>query len=341
VVFYIQVIFLSLLTFLIINFIGGLSSGFGYLSVSYLYKKDDAPAFNFIYKIFAPILLIFIYSILMYALKYDVLTNDIWMVVVGAWLIRITHTILWNRISLINWRALLLQAALSSWISYYLYSKFISKKSLFIPTIDNMANELWLIIVLYMYTLFNDYHSKSDDDAKGRKERYLVKRFSNLKGKYSELVEKLSLNKEIEILTYAIAIHENFNRPRIVRFFENIKGIVRPRGTYGIMQVKSDRPVTDLNSIEIGIRLLNDLYEKVSAITNQRKGQKEELKYREKYLESYILSCVTWNYNNSTEYSTEVMRLYREIELKYYTETKDKLDDPDKKFDALSGYYGY
>ena len=51
-------------------------------------------------------------------------------------------------------------------------------------------------------------------------------------------------------LVEAVILAESMQRPRWFRRLERVKGIVLPRGTYGIMQVRAPRPIGDRRSIE-------------------------------------------------------------------------------------------
>lgn len=50
-------------------------------------------------------------------------------------------------------------------------------------------------------------------------------------------------------LVRAIMIVENLERPRWFRVLENLKGRVFPKGTYGIMQIAADGPISDEESL--------------------------------------------------------------------------------------------
>ena len=54
----------------------------------------------------------------------------------------------------------------------------------------------------------------------------------------------------IRISWKATILTESIQRPRWFRRLERLKGILFPRGTYGIMQVRSSRPIGDRRSIE-------------------------------------------------------------------------------------------
>lgn len=54
-------------------------------------------------------------------------------------------------------------------------------------------------------------------------------------------------------LVKSICIVENLQRPKWLRKLERLKSFVSPRGTYGIMQVYSDRYVSDIQSVSIAM----------------------------------------------------------------------------------------
>lgn len=55
-------------------------------------------------------------------------------------------------------------------------------------------------------------------------------------------------------LVEAILLVENVQRPRWLRRLERLVGRVLPIETYGVMQVRSDRPISDRESVEIAVR---------------------------------------------------------------------------------------
>lgn len=54
-------------------------------------------------------------------------------------------------------------------------------------------------------------------------------------------------------LVKAILIVENLQRPRWIRSIERVAGRALPIGTYGVMQVRSDQPISDEESIEVAV----------------------------------------------------------------------------------------
>lgn len=56
-----------------------------------------------------------------------------------------------------------------------------------------------------------------------------------------------------QILVKAICISENIERPRWIRKIENVMSMFKKNGTYGIMQVSSNKRISDQESIKIAV----------------------------------------------------------------------------------------
>jgi hypothetical protein len=107
-------------------------------------------------------------------------------------------------------------------------------------------------------------------------------------GKY--INEKSKNYNSYTNLLYAILIYENLNRPNFVRYFENlIVKITKKELTVGIAQVKSNKPLTDIQSIELACKRL--------ANSNNLKGDTQQLK------------LLILRYNGSADYYDSVMEI--------------------------------
>ena len=64
-------------------------------------------------------------------------------------------------------------------------------------------------------------------------------------------------------MLYAIMIYEDYNRPKLYRLVENFLKTICPQKvmTIGIMQVKSKEYITDLESIDLAIEKLLEVYQ--------------------------------------------------------------------------------
>ena len=88
-------------------------------------------------------------------------------------------------------------------------------------------------------------------------------------------------------------IYENYNRPKIIRFFEYAKVIIKGNATLGIMQVSTSKFITNEESITKGYQIIEDTYKSL-----------KYMKLEEK------LKNVMFTYNKSNKYVEEVMYIY-------------------------------
>jgi hypothetical protein len=96
-------VLLAIILFFITNWIGKHSLSVGYMQMSLLAKSDEAPAFNFLYRIFSPIVFIVLCCVLFNALSLNWINKDIYMIVAYYFVFRIIFNILTARVRLINW----------------------------------------------------------------------------------------------------------------------------------------------------------------------------------------------------------------------------------------------
>ena len=99
-------------------------------------------------------------------------------------------------------------------------------------------------------------------------------------------------------------ITESIQRPKWFRRLERILGLIYRRGTYGIMQVRNDRPIGDKQSIDIAIR--NHLNESGNIVDS-------EGNYDFELLEQYIRA-----YNPSIAFINQASQIAKELYIEYY-----------------------
>ncbi|HIR59787.1 MAG TPA: hypothetical protein IAB38_07025 [Candidatus Onthousia excrementipullorum] len=114
--------------------------------------------------------------------------------------------------------------------------------------------------------------------------------------KYSNIVK--TKNKKIKLLTYSIMIYENYNRPIVIRVFENIKFFITGQASLGIMQVTTQKFITNKESVKMGYKIIKDNYFSI------RKKMKLENK----------LKKVIFMYNKTNKYVEEVLYIYHLLE---------------------------
>jgi len=134
------------------------------------------------------------------------------------------------------------------------FSGYIAKnhfiKNIF-PTIQGLVDNLWssFFVVIFLFYI------KKILSEEGLSEDYIFKNsLSKIDPRILKAIDyeckKFSANKN---LVKAICIAENIQRPSWFRKIELIFGIFKKEGTYGIMQVKSKKPLSDIESISLAI----------------------------------------------------------------------------------------
>ncbi len=137
-----------------------------------------------------------------------------------------------------------------------------------VPSFDGLIDNLWsslvvaLIIVVYIRATDMQNRYSNDDNLalNNAMDNYVLKSYQYVKCHLGECIsDACAKYKCSKSLLYAIIINENMNRPRWFRYIENL--MVRIFGvplTVGIAQVKSDRPLSDEDSVMIAAKNLRD-----------------------------------------------------------------------------------
>ena len=317
---------LGLVLFILSNWIGKHSFSVGYVTISVFAQNESAPAapaFNYVIRVFTPIVYLIISSAILYAFKLDVFVTDFYMVSVYYVVIRFMINMLQGRAKLINWlRQMMYYISIIS-ISWVVYTKFIITKSNILPDFTNVANEMWIIIILFLYKIVNDL-TISQASAEQRKKAYLDDKFKEVKAKFGSIVDKEIHNDILKAVVYAIIIYENFNRSAIVRWMENINfHITGKPHTLGIMQMSSKEFINDMQSVSLGAKKIRESYDAYRVNFNHGTDVF--------YYESMGYGPAISDYNGGLAYRQEVEQLTNIILYKYYSGTKDTLNPAEEK----------
>lgn len=309
-------IILGIVLFFIINWIGKHSYSIGYMQISMFVKTEEAPAFNFLIRVLTPIVYLIIISAILYYLKLDKYVVNIYLVNVYYILFRLSFNLITNRGLLLNWYRQFLYWTAIILVSYLVYDRLIKVKTNILPDFTTIANELWIIILIFIFQITNSIRFSNEATIK-RKESYLKSRYYNFKKLYGTQIKEITKNEILEALTYSIMLYEDFNRPRVARLIENLVfKITKKQRTLGVMQVQSIKLITDEESVIIGTNKLMNAYHKyLESINNKEDNFYEWIAYQE------IIS----NYNGGTKYLSEIISLFQSIKDKFYSKTQDSL----------------
>ena len=146
---------------------------------------------------------------------------------------------------------------LSILIAYLLNINFVNKVDSIFLNEEQLKLIIWIFITCYLYFSFKDNFKLKVTGVKTKKfyqdEEYIVMQYAKNKYKYNNFVN--SKNKEINLLVYAIMIYENYNRPKLLRKYDEIKyNIFSKKGKFGIMQINSNEYINDIESINLTIK---------------------------------------------------------------------------------------
>lgn len=310
---------MAILLFYIINKIGEhlILVGLPYDTITLFQSKiEKATAFNYILRVLTPIVFITIFSAVFYYMGLDVLVKNIYMVCVYYTIWRIIIIFIIGRATLQNWTKHLIYVLSINIFAFYFYKNVISVKKNLLPDFDTLSNELWIIILVFLYTLINKIDFSNKGSIK-RRSRYIKNQYWKFKTQYEEIIARYTNNDKIKAIIYSIMILENFNRYYLARKYENILIKINKKKefrTLGIMQVLTDKYITDEQSVILGTKKIMSNYEYLKV-------------HKQYYYDDSIKEDIVKRYNNNDKYIKEIVLLSNELEQRYYPNTKDVLID--------------
>jgi hypothetical protein len=305
---------LAIVLFFVVNWLGRHSKGFGYTEISLFAKDDENPAFNYLFRVLTPLVFLIIISTICDAFNIQRYKSELYLISIYYLVVRLLYVLLNGRIRLINWKKIILYWFSIIPISYFIYDKIIKNQNL-LPDFNNISNELWFLIIIFLYQLFNKYEPSSRGFKK-RKNKYILSFYNKYENKYRNIIDELIKNNKLKSIVYAIIIYEGFNRPKYARLFESIKLLIKKEATMGIMQIKTKEYINDIKSIKLGIEKIEKYYRTcISLMLN------DQLKIiGEKELINRIL-----RFYNGDSYAREVSSIHEIIFLNYYINDESSL----------------
>ncbi len=321
---------LGILLFFLINWIGKHSYSIGYISISVFARVEEAPAFNFLLRILTPLVYLIITAALFYSVGLDRFVNNFYLVNLYYVTFRLLFNLVTGRGLLLNWFRQILY-----WISillgsYFIYANLIITKENILPDFTTLANELWIIIIVFLFHVFNNVrtsHKKTQD----RKYHYIKKTISRFQKKYGTIINERVENEKLRALVYSIMLLENFNRPRLIRWLEYASFFLTKRPhSMGIMQVISTTYISDKKSIILGIEKIIGKYHH---FLNEIKDRRERHYYSGDF--TFVMELAS-SYNTSANYNSDIHEMFEIVLEVFYPETGDSFL-PHERVDKISG----
>ncbi|MCX6165997.1 MAG: hypothetical protein NTU73_14240 [Ignavibacteriae bacterium] len=288
------------------NWFGKKAKGIGYTEITIFIQKEDNPAFNFIYRVLFPSVFLILISSSIKSINNERYIYDIYLVTIYSFLIRIIYNILSGRALLVDWRKVLLYSISSILLSYFVNIKIINKIN-FLPDFNTMTNELWILIFIFIYHIFNKTNFFKNNEEQ-RKLRYIKKSYCKYIKEFGSIINEIVDNNKLKLIIYSIIIHESFNRYKIGRILieNNLYRIGRAK-TLGIMQVNTDVLINDKQSIYIGVDKIVRFY--------KEKINETRIKGENIYEDSLSWEII-FNYNRDTHYVEAINYIMYMIEEK-------------------------
>ncbi|MCI5967833.1 MAG: hypothetical protein MRZ42_05640 [Tenericutes bacterium] len=218
-----------------------------------------------------------IYIILISGISF-VDTSCIYLVILMEMFIRIYYTkIILNQEELMNTNYYIQNYGLAIILAFIVTRCFIIKVDSIFPTASEWRMGIWLLIILFLYKTLNGVVTfkleKQEQLNFKMKEEMIIVRYAKLKNSYSHLIK--SKNKDFNSLIYAIMIFKDYHRSNFLRSVDKIRfRFTGKTMKMGIMQVETNKEISDEESIKIVIKDLNKIEKELS--TN-KKIKKQDL----------------------------------------------------------------
>jgi len=327
---------LAALLFFLVNWLGKHSIVSGYIQLSPFAKADEAPAFNFIFRLLAPTVFVVLVAAVWYALGVDPLVEHIWLVamfyVIGRWVFNIAV----GRGRLLNWVEQVVMALLVVGLAYAVYDRVIVVRRNLLPDPANLTSELWLVVLVFLYQVLNRVTLPRAGTLR-RKRNYQRRMYESANRRFGHIIDSTTPDVRLRMFIYSVLIYENFNRPAVYRWIE--RRLLFPLGrasSTGIMQVRAKEPLSDEESVRLGAKHLMDLYEDALRDSRERSTQltkaddgppspqaQEDAGSTLPDLSLHALFVAAAKYNVRSDYGSEVYGVYSDLVATYHPELRD------------------
>ena len=305
---------LAIFLFFIVNWIGRRAVSIGYMQMSVIARQDNAPAFNFLFRILSPVVYLVICAV--FFQYFDINIKYCYFIVVYYWIIRILFICITNRSTLTNWKTQFLYWISSIGLAIWIYGLLENVEEI-LPTPRALLDQLWILIILFIYSVLNKLEISNVGTIK-RKNNYLTSRYIKFKKKYGDDIIAFFHNNIYEAITYSIMIYEDFNRPFIIRCMEYLFFYLR-KGIYslGIMQYQTNKYITNKDSLLLAMK-------KIARDGKTIIEEKDRYHISDDYPRGFA-SLIANKYNSGDDtYGYEVSEVFDYIYTKFYSNTNDK-----------------
>lgn len=166
-----------------------------------------------------------------------------------------------------------------------------------VPDVEDVRDGLWTALLA---GVFGAYFIRVSEAREPSPSELIRESTWRVNRHLWEVAESASRKYEADPdLVRAVLLVENLQRPGWIRWIERVFGRVLGVGTYGIMQVKSDGPISDAESIELAVR------EKLAGSATHTP--------RENFVDQEAIGRIIGGYNRNERFVELVWEVYWEL----------------------------
>ena len=165
-------------------------------------------------------------------------------------------------------------------VGFFINQEFINRVEQVFLTGEDFRIILWFLSFIFLYSFFKDRNilQQVSNKQKQMSPESILVQYAKLKYKYHD--ECKTTNQDISNILYAIMIYQNSRRGKFLRKWDYF--LFRLNGnkkSLGIMQVESNKFITDIESIEVVRKKLEKTYEKYEKTKKKISPQEVILSY--------------------------------------------------------------
>ena len=272
-----------------------------FLILNYFDEKESKN--NNVNHIIIPSVYIIVIAGIMSSLHLKFINTNLFMIVVFELIIRLLYVkSILKRDVLVNNKYYFTIYIFAILFAYIIDHNIISKVDTVIPSVKSILPGLWLLIIIFVYSLLKDKFTIDFIENKRKLTdklgEYIVVSYARLKNKYNVYVN--TKNKDIKNIVYSIMVYENYKNPYFFRKLDNLLVKYGKEATeLGIMQIKTTKIITDEESIKLALNKISKSYEK--EVSNKMASQN--------------LKNILKKYKNDDTFIEEVSDIYDKIKV--------------------------
>lgn len=246
---------LAMVLFLIVNWIGRHAVSFGYSSTTLFEDPEESFALNFLLRTLPPAVFIIILSACAVASGNDELRLQTYWIAVYYYIIRAAYFPVFGLARLISWPRFVIHSAIGILAAAAAFQFLVLPKKSLLPDLETAGNELWLALLVFLYAVGNNVVIV-DSRSSARRNSYVRHSFMTARTHFGTIIDENIKDDLLKLIVYAIIVFENYCRPPVVRSLERTWPSKKGRTT-GIMQVASQNPLSDEDSVRKGLEILS------------------------------------------------------------------------------------